>query len=94
MWPAPPVGSTTVRLSATAVTPSGIPPLPAIFTRVSAQGCTRPAGAPVPSRVSSSRVGPYGVNLVPAVATVTLLVVVSPLPSETVTVTVYWPRAA
>ncbi len=72
MWPSVEV-LVTVTLRTTAVTPAGIPPLPPIFTRVELYGWTMPIGAPVPLRVSSRRVGAYGVKSEPSVTKVTSL---------------------
>ncbi len=59
-WP-PLVVLVAVTLRTTAVTPAGMPPFPPIFRCAEEYAATLPAGAPVPLRVSSRRVGPYGV---------------------------------
>ncbi len=85
----------TVTLRTTALAPAGIPELPATFTRVVPRPTTLPAFAPVPSRVSSSRVGACGVNLAPAVANAIWLAPWMPLAtSVTVTFTTYSPTSA
>ena len=58
-------------------------------------GPTWPRGAPVPLRVSSTRVGPAATNpLLAATVTAFVNAVVAPLSSLTVSVTWYEPTAA
>ncbi len=79
----------TVTLRATASTPAGMPELPATFTRVAPRAATLPAFVPVPSRVSSSRVGACGVNLEPGVTNaISLAPWTAPAVSVAVTLTV------
>ncbi len=56
-----------VTLRTTAAAPAGTFALPAIFRRTGVYAGTLPLGAPVPARVSSSRVGACGTKKEPAV---------------------------
>ncbi len=91
----PPVVLVTVTLRATAVTPSGIAPLPPTCTRVEPYAGTLPRTAPVPSRVSSRRVGVCATKSEPAVMTGNSLTTSAWLAgSVTVTLTLYSPSFA
>ncbi|MFE9464415.1 hypothetical protein ACFYNW_12270 [Streptomyces virginiae] len=65
-WPAP-VALVTVTLRATAVAPAGTFAAPATFSATELRGPTWAFAAPVPVRVSSSRVGSCAVNSAPRV---------------------------
>jgi len=54
----PAVGAVTVRFSTAACAPAGIVPTPATLSLTVPPAAMAPAGAPVPLRVSSRRVGP------------------------------------
>src|SRR5262245_60727250 len=93
MWP-PAEAPVTVRLSTAADASAGMPPLPATFSRTVPCAATFASGAPVPLRVSSSRVGPYAWYDEPAVTTNRELAVALPCTSVAFTVTEYEPSAA
>ncbi len=85
----------TVTFRATAVTPAGILPLPAIFTLAEEYALTMPIGAPVPVRVSRRRVGVYGVKSEPTVDSGSSLTTSAWFAaSVTVTLTLYSPSSA
>ncbi len=79
MWPSA-AGPVTVTFSTAAVAFAGMPLAPPTLSLTVPYAGIRPAEArPVPSRLSSSRFGPYAVYCEPRVETFTVLRMVLPV---------------
>lgn len=84
----------TVTLRTTTDTPAGICAAPATFRATELRPATLALAVPMPSRVSSRRVGWCGVNSEPEVTTLTSFTASRPCAvSFTVTLTSYEPTA-